>query len=167
MELASAMKAVLTSRKNIKVETNRFHGGVEELARKICESFEADSTPELVGLINGFFIRVIGGKVFLTTDGKANGGVIEDLSKEGLFSTSNEEKTRMAANGLVLQRPSAETVEDFGRAVEQGLVDCAEMWARVYGAFLVPEGGYFSGGDENEEPLKEWKPVKGSKKILP
>ena len=149
IELAEAMKEVATTRAQRKVEDNRFHYGVEKLAKKICELFDPATLPAQISLVDGFVMRKNGDKVLLTTacyitinpdSVERNNDECEDLAKEGLFSTSNDERKRTLLDGTIAYRPTDETVEDFGRAVvKDELVACAEVMAYIYKTFPEKE----------------------------
>lgn len=149
IELAEAMKEVATTRAQRKVEDNRFHYGVEKLAKKICELFDPATLPAQISLVDGFVIRKEGAKVLLTTachiaideySIKRDNGKCEDLAREGLFTSSNDERKRTLLDGAIAYRPTYETIEDFGRAVvEDELVACAEIMSYIYKTFPEKE----------------------------
>jgi len=145
IELAAVMKEVIVTRAQRIVEDNRFCFGVEKLAKKLCELFDPATVPAKFSLVDGFVIRKDGDKVLLTTacqieideySIKRDGAKCEDLAREGLFTSSNDERKRVLADGTIAYRPSYETVNDFGRAVVNNeLVACAEVMAYIYETF--------------------------------
>jgi hypothetical protein len=105
--------------------------------------------PAKISLVDGFVIRKEGDKVLLTTacyitiredSIERTKGKCEDLAKEGVFTSSNDERKRALEDGTIAYRPSYETVEDFGRAVvKDELVACAEIMAYIYETFPEKE----------------------------